>query len=155
MTGLLSKNQREYLEGKSIKKGPNQERQLRYNIRNKAKSGIKDYELLAKYLNAKDHENVFNMDNFVPLFTALYDYGVKNEVDKGPIKNVRLFKLFINLSNLCLNGCKALFSPEFIDLVVMGSSSSIRFISKEDLNNIQIAHNAILLNEGGLAKKTQ
>lgn len=152
MPGLLSKGQRKYLEGGYIKKGPDRERQLRYRIRNKAKKGFKDYELLAKYLDAEDHKDVFTMDTFDPLFKALFDYGVKHEENKGPIKNVRLFKMFISLSNLCLNGCRALFSQDFEKLMI-GGSLGVGFPSKEDLDYIQIAYNAILFNERTPAEK--
>ena len=115
--------------------------------------GIRDYELLAKYLNAEDHQDVFTIDTFEPLFKALFDYGIKHEENKGPIKNVRLFKLFISVSNLCLHGCRALFSKDFEELVVRGRDLRIGLPSKDDLENIQIAYNSILLNETRLLEE--
>ena len=122
-------------------------RTRRKTIRNTAKLALKDLELLAYGLGVKDHKEIFNLDNFKPLFDALNYYAKTREEDKGYVKNVRMFKFFAEISKLCLNNCRTLFSKEFEDLNEMEKDRSVGMPSREDLKYIQIAYNTIFLNE--------
>jgi hypothetical protein len=137
---MLSKGQRIYLKSAHDKKG---NRNLRLRLKKAAREGLEDFVLVASGLEVKDHVEVFTRETVEPFFAALIKYSAYHKEDEGFVKNVRLFKLFFSMADMCLNGCRALFSPEF-EKLMLGAGASL---STQELALIKIAYNSVLTPE--------
>jgi hypothetical protein len=137
---VVSEGQRKYLEIKEDKKGG---RGLRRRLRISAGEALEDLKLMGLGLEPRDHLEVFTYETVEPFFAALIKYSAYHKEDEGFVKNVRLFKLFFSMANMCLNGCRALFSPEF-EKLMFGIGASL---STQELALIKIAYNSVLTPE--------
>ena len=151
MNGMLRKSDIDWVlcERDEWLADPKKRTRVRYRdkrIRDKTKRGIEHLAFLARHLDPSQHRQIFEWDIMKPVLEELFEYAMKDDLeDSEYVKNIRLFKLFINIGSSCLKHGEVLLSSEFHDLMLL--RGYIPLPSTETMNKLKIAYNAVLSTE--------